>query len=271
MSRETPAQTLRRLGLRPVKGLGQHFLVDARVVERIVEALGVAPGDAVLEIGPGLGALTGPLLAAGARVTAVERDRNMAEALGELFPVGEDLRVVRGDILRTDLSPLLSDARPAVAGNLPYNISAPVVFHLLRYADRTGPWVLMFQKEVARRLRARPGDRECGAITALVAPFRQVSTVTTVGRGAFHPPPAVDSEVVRFDPRERSLLGEVDPGAYRRVVKAAFGTRRKTLKNALKSGGFADPAGLLARAEVDAGRRGETLTVAEFVRVAAAL
>lgn len=266
--RPGPAELLRRFGLRPVKGLGQHFLTDRVVLDRIVDALALGPGDAVVEIGPGLGALTGPLLLTGAQVMAIERDRSLAAALPELFPGESRLTVVQADVLKTDLVPLAADRQPAVAGNLPYNISAPVVFHLLRHTEITGSWVLMFQREVAQRLRATPGEPGCGVITALVAPFRDVRTVIEVGRGAFHPPPAVDSEVIRLDPRADRPLGDVPYAVYRRVVRAAFGSRRKTLRNALRTGGLADAGGLLEQAEIDPGRRGETLSVEEFVRIA---
>jgi 16S rRNA (adenine1518-N6/adenine1519-N6)-dimethyltransferase len=267
----TPAQLLRRFGLRPVKGLGQHFLTDSRVTDSIIGALRLSEGDTVLEIGPGLGALTGPLLDTGAQVIAVERDARLAEVLPQVFPGQTRLSITQGDILDTDLGPLIGDRRPAVAGNLPYNISAPVVFHLLRYTEATGPWVLMFQKEVAQRLRANPGGPGCGVVTALVAPFRDVQTVTAVGRGAFHPPPGVDSEVVRLDPRNDKPLGDVPYEVYRRVVRAAFGSRRKTLRNALRNGGIAEGPELLAQAGIDPTRRGETLSVAEFVALAQGL
>jgi 16S rRNA (adenine1518-N6/adenine1519-N6)-dimethyltransferase len=241
------------------------------VRDRIVDALQISDGDPIVEIGPGLGALTRNLLEAGADVVAIEKDARLAEALGQILSGPARLRIVQGDVLDTDIEPLLADRCPAIVGNLPYSISAPVVFRLLEVTTLTGPWVLMFQKEVARRLRAEPGEAECGAITALVAPFRQVSLVTSVGRGAFHPPPAVDSEVIRLDPRPASLLGDVPWPNYRKVVRAAFGHRRKTLRNALRTGGLPNAEDLLERAEIDPRRRGETLSVQEFVQIASGL
>lgn len=267
----SPGALLRRFGLAPIKALGQHFLTDTAVLERIARAVGGGPGDPVIEIGPGLGALTSRLLGRGLHVTAVEVDRRLAAALPEaLAAAGDRLRVVQADILEVDLAAVAAalGGRPAVAGNLPYNLSAPIVFHLLEATASTGPWVLMFQREVARRLAAAPGGREYGAITALVAPWRTVERVCDVGPGAFLPRPQADSAVVRMDPRPAPLLGDVGWPDYRRVVKAAFGSRRKTLRNALGAAGVPDAEAAIRQAGLDPGIRGERLGVEEFVALA---
>jgi len=262
----SPARLLRRHGLHARRALGQHFLSDTRVAIAAARAAGIGPGDTVVEIGAGLGALTRPLLATGAQVVALERDRALVPVLRELFEGEERLEVVHGDALRFDYVAAGGDHPAAIAGNLPYNISAPLLFGLLEASDQTGAWTLMFQREVAHRLLAEPGSRQWGALTALVVPCRRVEAVLEVGRGAFHPPPAVDSTVVRLTPCPRPGFEDVRWDAYRRVVRAVFATRRKTLRNSLRAAGL--PADLPDRAGIDPRRRGETLTPEELGELA---
>ena len=271
----SPARLLRRHGLRPRRSLGQHFLSEPRVAAAISRATGVGAGDTVVEIGAGLGSLTRLLLDTGARVVALERDRALVPILRELFADHPRLEVVHADALRFDYGTVEADPAPAVVGNLPYNISAPLIFRLLEASADTGPWTLMFQREVARRLLAAPGTKEWGALTALVLPRRRVETVLEVGRGAFHPPPKVDSAVVRMTARARPWFDDVPPEDYRRVVRAVFATRRKTLRNSL-NGGFATLDlgaidALLGEAGIDGRRRGETLALEEFAALADAV
>jgi len=179
------------------------------------------------------------------------------------------LEILEADAIGLDYSSLAPGA--AVAGNLPYYASAPILFGLLEHTGGTGPWILMLQREVADRIRSEPGTKGYGTLTALLAPHRVVSLVSNVGPGAFHPAPKVSSAVLRFDPRPAPLFPDVDGEAYRRVVKAAFGTRRKTLRNSLRAAGFDDPEATLAAAGIDPGRRGETLAPAELADIARVL
>ena len=267
----SPAALLRRFGLRPRRRLGQHFLSDARIAATIARAVG--PADVVVEIGAGLGALTAHLLDTAHRVVAVERDPALVAALHDLFAGETRLRVVHEDALAFDYAACKTagEAPPAIAGNLPYNVSAPVLFRLLEVSGRTGAWTLMVQREVARRLKASPGGRDYGVVTALVHPHRVVEVVTEVGRGAFHPPPKVDSTVLRLVPRPRPLYADLDYAAYRRVVRAAFATRRKTVRNSFKAAGLPEPAALLKAAGIDPDVRGETLSADDFAALARAL
>ena len=258
---------MRRYGLSPKKKLGQHFLVDRAAIGDIVDACGATAGDAVIEIGPGLGALTASLVAAGVLVTAVERDRELVRVLEDLFEDGVD--VVEGDALTFDYG--RCGPETPVVGNLPYNISGPVIFRLMEFHGSTGPWTLMTQREVARRLAASPGTKDYGAMTALVRPLRAVEVVREIGPGSFLPPPRVDSTVIRLEARPKPLYGDVSPAAYRRVVKAAFGTRRKTLLNAFRAFGIPNPREVIVTAGVDPGVRGETLDVDAFAALARAL
>ncbi|BDG61991.1 16S rRNA (adenine(1518)-N(6)/adenine(1519)-N(6))-dimethyltransferase RsmA [Caldinitratiruptor microaerophilus] len=268
-------------GLRPRRGLGQHFLVDRRVVDRIVAAVEPAPGDLVLEIGPGPGILTRALVEAGARVVAVELDRQLAALLRDTLPAAGapgTVEVVEGDALKVDLAGLLAarlrpGARARVAANLPYYITSPLLFRLLEEDLPLERIVVMVQREVADRILAPPGTRAYAALSVAVAYHAEARLVARVPPGAFWPPPSVDSAVVLLRLRERPPVATPREALFR-VVRAAFGQRRKTLLRALAGGLRLDGdvvARALARAGVDGTRRGETLSLAEFAAVADAL
>jgi 16S rRNA (adenine1518-N6/adenine1519-N6)-dimethyltransferase len=264
-----------RPGSRPRKRFGQHFLEPAWVA-KVVSSLDAQPTDTFLEIGPGRGALTVPLLRRVNRVVGVEIDRDLAAALRR----SDDprLRVVEGDFLDIDFDDILAEEpRPVrVVGNLPYNVSSPILFKLLgahdagrRFSDAT----LMLQREVADRLVARVGTKDYGALAIQVALHADVERVLTLPPGAFRPPPKVTSAVVRlrFHP-PASDVG--DPEVFERVVRGVFLQRRKTLANALKP--VADSMGrsaaqLLETAGIDPVRRPETLSVDEMARLARAV
>jgi 16S rRNA (adenine1518-N6/adenine1519-N6)-dimethyltransferase len=260
---------------RPRKRFGQHFLEPAWVT-KLVSSLNAQPEDTFLEIGPGRGALTAPLVSRVRRVVAVEIDRDLAAALRR--PEDPRLRVIEGDFLGVDLDEILSgEPLPLrVVGNLPYNVSSPILFKLLaahdggrRFSDAT----LMLQREVADRLVARPGTGEYGALAIQVALHADVERVLTLPPGAFRPPPKVTSAVVRL--RFRPPAANVgDPAAFERVVRGVFLQRRKTLSNALKP--VADSFGrsasqLLDATGIDPVRRPETLTLEEIARLARAV
>lgn len=260
---------------RPRKRYGQHFL-EAAWVAKLIDAVGAQPDDVFIEIGPGRGALTRPLAERVARVIAIEIDRDLAAALPSRVPANVD--VITNDILRVDLEALLpQQSGPVrVIGNLPYNVSSPILFALLHAADhgaRIGDATLMLQKEVADRLVAVPGTGEYGALAIQVALVADVDRLLSLPPGAFRPPPKVRSAVVRL--RFRPPLVEVgDPGTFERLVRGLFLQRRKTLLNALKP--VADSLGKTAKTVIeqsglDPTRRPETLTLAELSRLARAV
>jgi len=261
---------------RAKKAFGQNFLVDQSVLTRIVDAVEPGPEDAILEVGPGRGALTRLLVASGARFLAVEWDRDLLPLLNEEFAASPNVEIGHGDILRVDLRQLLETRAPGrswkVAANLPYNISSQVLFTFLECSDLFERLVLMLQKEVGDRLVAPPNCKDYGALTVLLRLHFDISREFLVKPGAFRPIPKVDSCVLRFTPLERPRVEVGDEELFRRVVKAAFNQRRKTLSNALKAGGLelSDEAlqQALSRSGIDGMRRGETLSLEEFAALA---
>jgi 16S rRNA (adenine1518-N6/adenine1519-N6)-dimethyltransferase len=250
------------------KRFGQHFLHDPAVIARIVRALEVRPGDHLIEIGPGRGALTAQLLALpGITLDAIEIDRDLAELLRTRFTGSPHHILHGGDALEFDFS-ALARARGGplrVAGNLPYNISTPLLFHLLQHADAIIDLTLMLQREVAARLAAAPGDPEYGRLGVMLAPRVRVQRLFEVGPGAFQPPPRVWSAVVRLAVRSPPLF-PLSPH-YARIVAAAFAQRRKTLRNALSQILTAEQ---IRACGVDPGARPETLAPAAFNTLAEA-
>jgi len=261
----------RARGLSPKKSFGQNFLVDAKLAARVAD-LAMAEGGTVVEIGAGLGALTEPLLERAARVVAIERDRDLCPILREAFadPLQRGtLVLLEADAKTVDLGALAAEgpAPRVVAGNLPYQITGPILQAVTRVADRIDRAVLMVQAEVADRLAAAPGTAAYGALTVFVTAAFIVRRELKVAPGAFFPRPAVASAVVTLVPRRPPLAVEND--AFRAVVKAAFAQRRKKLKNAWSK--IAPPAELARRAEragIDLDKRGETLSVEQFARFA---
>lgn len=268
---ESPSAILARYGLRAKKSWGQCFLHDRGVVRRIVDLASVVPDDTVVEIGAGLGILTEALAPVAGRVLAIERDRDLARVLRERLADRPNVTVVEQNALRYDFSGF--DGPVVVVGNLPYNIASPLVFHLLEARAGIRSATLMLQRELAERIVAAPGSRVYGAPSVLCQQAAEVRLGFTVAAGAFVPKPRVDSAVLRFvfRPTPRAPVdGSAD--LFRRVVRAAFSTRRKTLRNAL--GGSFPPelvAAALERVGLDGNRRGETLSVEEFAQLSAAL
>jgi 16S rRNA (adenine1518-N6/adenine1519-N6)-dimethyltransferase len=244
---------------------GQHFLVDRHTIERIVAALDPRPDDNVVEIGPGLGALTGPLLERVRRLTVIEIDRDLAARLAAEHPA-ERLTLYNADALAFDFGSLGPDLR--VIGNLPYNISSPLLFHLAQYDAVVRDITVMLQKEVVERMAAAPATREYGRLSVMLQARFRVERLFRVSAGAFRPAPKVDSAVARLTPLRDARPSLADEALFARIVTAAFGQRRKTLRNALKA--LASEADL-ERVGIAPGARGETLSVADFVRLANAL
>jgi 16S rRNA (adenine1518-N6/adenine1519-N6)-dimethyltransferase len=264
-------------GLRPRKARGQHFLVDARVRDAIVAAAGVGRGDTVVEIGPGTGTLTEALLRCGASVYAVELDRELAAALPEALGHPPALTVWVADALRFDFAAYFFDhparGRIRVVANIPYYITTPLILRLLRCRALFCTLHLTVQREVAKRIGAGPGSKSYGALTLACQYWADARPVLAIPRTAFHPVPEVDSTLLRFDLRNAPAVRVSDPARLFRVIRAAFGQRRKTLRNALQGGGWA--ATVLEQALGACGiagqRRGETLTLEEFARLSDAL
>ena len=282
----SPRALLERYGLRAKKSWGQNFLGDEGILDDIARLAAPREGDPVVELGAGLGHLTARLVARGARVVAVERDRDMAAVLrGEL---GGRIVLLEADAARleygkvaaaiTASTPTPASTPPpaskiAVVGNLPYHLTSPILFSLLDQVEHVSRAVFLVQREVAERLAARPGTADWGILSVLLQREAEVSIERIVPPGAFLPPPKVDSAVVCaiFRPPLEQVR---DPARFRRLVKAGFAQRRKTLKNALGAARVAEPGALhaaLAAAGVDPGRRGETLTVAEWAALDRAL
>lgn len=269
MTHPPPRVLLERYGLRPKHSWGQNFLGDAAVLAEIARLAVERPGEVVVELGAGLGHLTAHLLDRGARVVAVERDRDMARVLRGEF--GDRIRLLEADAARVDLARAAAagGAPPgpvAVVGNIPYHLTAPILFSLLDQAGRVARAVLLVQKEVADRLSAEPGSADWGLLSVLLQQRGPVTRERVVPAGAFHPPPRVDSAVVRIDLSARAPRC-ADPARFRLLVKAGFGQRRKTLRNALEAARIAPAAALaeaMRRAGIDPGRRGETLSVEEW-------
>jgi 16S rRNA (adenine1518-N6/adenine1519-N6)-dimethyltransferase len=257
-------------GVRLKKSLGQNFLVNPALLERIVQAAGVAAGDTVVEVGPGAGTLTYPLARAARRVVAVELDRQMVAILHETLAECPNVEIVHADILKVDLDAILGDAPYKVVANLPYYITSAVIRKFLDRSRRPAQLTLMVQHEVARRIMAVPGDMSLLAVS--VQFYATPSQVLVLPAGAFYPAPQVDSAVIRLDVRAERPA--VDVETFFRVARAGFGQKRKTLRNSLAAGleiSAADSEALLARAGIDPQRRAQTLSIEEWVRLANAL
>jgi 16S rRNA (adenine1518-N6/adenine1519-N6)-dimethyltransferase len=242
---------------------GQNFLHDPHVIERIVEAISPLPGQTIIEIGPGQAALTRALIARAGHLTAIEIDRDLAAWLRTQF-TSEQLTLIEADALAVDWAAV--GAGPLrIVGNLPYNISTPILFALVPIAGHVIDQHFMLQKEVVERMVAPPGSKIYGRLSVMLQ-FRYVLTrLFDVPRGAFNPPPKVTSSIVRMIPKAAADLPAVDPQAFAQVVTAAFGQRRKTLRNALATVLGADA---IRAAGVDPATRAETLGVDAFVRLA---
>jgi len=249
------------------KRFGQNFLHDSYVIDKIVSAIGPKPTQHLIEIGPGRGAITEPLLeATNGNLDVVELDRDLIPILNAQFFKYEGLTIHEADALQFDFRKLAVDDKPLrMVGNLPYNISTPLMFHLLEYSDIIQDMHFMLQKEVVQRLCASPGDSAYGRLGIMMQYRCETRYLFTVPPGAFTPPPKVESAIVRLSPRKEIKYKANDFPTFEKVVKAAFAQRRKTLKNNLKE--LIDEAGLIELG-IKPSARAETLSVELFVSIA---
>ncbi|GAP38293.1 16S rRNA (adenine(1518)-N(6)/adenine(1519)-N(6))-dimethyltransferase RsmA [Piscinibacter sakaiensis] len=246
----------------PRKRFGQHFLADEGVVAAIVAAIDPRPGEALVEIGPGLGAMTGPLVERCGRLTVIELDRDLAARLRRR----PGLEVVEADVLTVDFRALAEAAgRPLrVVGNLPYNISTPILFHLLAAADRVADQTFMLQKEVVERMAAAPGGKDYGRLSVMLQWRYAVESLFEVPPEAFDPPPRVDSAIVRMDPLPAAQVAGIDAQRLGELVGVAFSQRRKLLRHTL--GRWLEAQG--AAGDFDLQRRAEEVPVSEYLALA---
>ena len=267
----------RRHGFHPRRGLGQTFLIDGNIVRNIVAAADLTGDEPVLEVGAGAGAVTGELVRAARRVVAVELDATLVVILREVL--GDAAEIVQADMLALDWADLLGSAdrgRWRVVANLPYAITGPALFRLAELRDWARRLVIMVQEEVGERLTAPPGGRARGILSVLLQALFDITVAARVSRTCFWPRPKVDSMVLVMDVRCPAVLPSALEPAFRRVVRAAFGTRRKTLANALATSpelaiSKADAIAALSGCGVDPGRRAESLSEEEFLRLAEAV
>jgi 16S rRNA (adenine1518-N6/adenine1519-N6)-dimethyltransferase len=249
------------------KHLGQHFLHERGIIEKIVLAVNPQPGDRLVEIGPGQGAITFPLLDRHHALTVIEFDRDLIAPLTAAARAHGELTVIHRDVLEVDFTALAAEdvGQIRLVGNLPYNLSSPILFHALDHAAAIRDMHFMLQKEVVDRMAAAPGSKVYGRLSVMLQAYCAVTPLFKVPPGAFRPPPKVDSAVVRLVPRAPETIGVADPRRFAQVVRAAFGQRRKTLRNALN--GVADSA-LIEAAGLRPDARAEQIEVAGFVRLA---
>jgi 16S rRNA (adenine1518-N6/adenine1519-N6)-dimethyltransferase len=280
MTSRNPVEILRRHGLKPKQSWGQNFLSDDYTLGEIAAAVALHAGEPVVELGPGLGHLTMHLLATGAQVTAVERDRDMVTVLEELrsaLPPEESarLKIVAGNAATVDFAEVAGAPKVAVVGNLPYHLTSPILFRVLEQRPTVSRAVFTLQSEVVTRLAASPGGREYGILSVLLGLYFEIEHLHTLPAHLFHPPPRVDSAVVRLTALARPRAEIRSDERFRKVVKAGFAQRRKTLLNSLKSDKtLGSPAELLAAlqgAGIDPQRRAETLSPQEFAALERAL
>jgi 16S rRNA (adenine1518-N6/adenine1519-N6)-dimethyltransferase len=275
----SPKTLLKAWNLRPKKRLGQSFLSDPSTAAAITARARFSPQDVVLEIGAGLGALTIPLAQAVKKVYAVEKDQQLIDLLKTELMTRQitNCEIVTGDILQIDLRRYAASAghKMTVVGNLPYNISSQILIQLVQSRSNFNRAIFMFQKELAQRIAARPGGKEYGRITAMLRYCAEIKTLLNVKASAFYPQPKVDSAVIEVKFKPTTDYGPHDETMLFSVIKAAFGNRRKTLKNALAASGLPIDSqtarDALSAAGIDYSRRAETLEPGEFVTLAVCL
>ena len=260
----------KRFDIKMSKKLGQNFLIKRGIVDEIVKAADLQEGEPVLEIGPGIGTLTQGLAQSGANVTAIELDTRLLEVLDTTLAQYSNVTIVHGDVLKLDVPSIMNNEPFKVVANLPYYITTPIIMSLLESRLPIERLVVMVQKEVALRMVAKPGTKDYGALSVAVQYYTKPDIVLDVPPKSFLPAPAVTSSVIRGVLRDKPPVDVVDEKLFFRVVKAGFAQRRKTFANTMKTTGLSKDRieELLAKANIDGQRRGETFTLQEFADVA---
>lgn len=260
----------KRFDIKMSKKLGQNFLIKRGIVDEIVKAADLQEGEPVLEIGPGIGTLTQGLAQSGANVTAIELDTRLLEVLDTTLAQYSNVTIVHGDVLKLDVPSIMNNEPFKVVANLPYYITTPIIMSLLESRLPIERLVVMVQKEVALRMVAKPGTKDYGALSVAVQYYTKPDIVLDVPPKSFLPAPAVTSSVIRCVLRDKPPVDVVDEKLFFRVVKAGFAQRRKTFANTMKTTGLSKNRieELLAKANIDGQRRGETFTLQEFADVA---
>ena len=260
----------KRFDIKMSKKLGQNFLIKRGIVDEIVYAAELMPGEPVLEVGPGIGTLTQGLAQSGADVTAIELDSRLLDVLDTTLASYDNVRIVHGDVLKLDVPTIMNHKPFKVVANLPYYITTPIIMSLLESKLPIERLVVMVQKEVALRMVAKPGTKDYGALSVAVQYYTEPDIVLDVPPNSFLPAPAVTSSVIRCVLRDKPPVDVIDEKLFFRVVKAGFAQRRKTFSNTMKTTGLSKDRieELLAKANIDGQRRGETFTLQEFADVA---
>jgi 16S rRNA (adenine1518-N6/adenine1519-N6)-dimethyltransferase len=268
----TPKEILHQYGIKPNKKLGQSFLIDINVINRISDASNISPEDIVVEIGAGIGVLTESIAKKAKRVIAVEIDRNLAEVLKDKLGGYDNVEVHCGDILKFDFNSVAKthNSKIKIIGNVPYNISSPLIFRLISFRPVISDLMLMLQKEIVQRLVSVPNNKIYGVPSVILQMFASVEKIFDVPSTCFYPQPKVESSMIKGSFREKPFVPLMDEGFFTGLVKAAFAQRRKMLINNLKKSklleGFSESVlkEALKLAGIDGQRRGETLSIEEF-------
>lgn len=263
-----------KFGFKLSKSLGQNFLTDKNIIDKIVDATEADENTLVIEIGPGIGVLTGELAQRAGKVIAIEIDRNLLPILSYTLGEFDNVEVINIDVLKADLNRIIEDSgyeKVKIVGNLPYYITTPIIMGLLESKVKADDIVIMMQKEVADRIRSEEGSRVYGAISVVVQYYCNVTQVAAVSKDVFYPPPKVDSAVLRLSPKKAKTHELKDEALFFSIIKAGFGQRRKTLSNSLGAvSGFTKEEILrgLEAAGIEPKRRAETLSLEEFSKLA---
>ncbi|MGD0021494.1 MAG: 16S rRNA (adenine(1518)-N(6)/adenine(1519)-N(6))-dimethyltransferase RsmA [Smithellaceae bacterium] len=268
----TPKEIINKYGIKPEKKLGQSFLLDGNIIRKIATAAQITKEDIVVEIGAGIGVLTEILAQEARKIIAVELDKNLVEVLKEKLAPYSNAEIHCGDILKYDYRVLAKryKSKVKVVGNVPYNISSPVIFHLLSFSSIISDFTLMLQKEVVQRLAAAPNNKSYGVPSVLLQMFASVEKIFDVPASCFYPRPKVESAVIRGAFLDKPLMELADTAFFTQLIKASFVQRRKMLINNLKNSKLLTNVSeekirdILAGADIDGKRRGETLSVEEF-------
>lgn len=267
---------MEKYGFRFSKSLGQNFLIDEQIIERIIDGAEVGPDDDILEIGPGIGVMTQAMAERARKVVAIEIDRALLPVLDETLSGLDNVEIIHGDVMKVNLKEIIAEKfegrKPKVVANLPYYLTTPIIMMFLEEQIPVKDIVVMIQKEVAERISATPSTKAYGALSVATQYYSEPKIIAKVPRTVFMPQPNVDSIVIRMTIREEPPVALDNPTLFFKVVKAAFGQRRKTLHNALNAGGFGqnkdETAEFLAASGIEASRRGETLSIEEFATLA---